>query len=162
MTGKLYSNFFDSQRENYPYILNGELINNDGELFQVSRIYKHSDQLTKSIEKLIDKYDATLAVSFLSYMMKYTIVFKQIALSIYGKGFDAFNNVLEYERQLCYITTGNASFRKCLEFVYKSFFSIEYKQIVLRSNRCRNIMSSAKIQPFFRKHNHNLGTYNQN
>ena len=154
--------FFDSQRENYPYILNGEFINNDEEPFQVNRFYKDSDQLIKSIEKKLDKYDETLAVSFSSYLMNYTIVFNQIARSIYSKGCDAFNNVLEYERQLCYIPTVNASFRKFLEFVYKSYFSIEYKEIVLSSNRCRNVMSSAKLQPFCRKCNRNLSTYNQN
>ena len=64
---------------------------------------------------MIDKYDETLEVLFSGYMMKYTMVFNQIKRSNYGKGCDAFNNILEYKGKLCYIPTGNACFRKCSE-----------------------------------------------
>ena len=60
----------DSQRYKYPFILNGEFVNNNGELFQVNRFYKDSDQLTKSIEKLTDNYNETFEVLFLGYMTK--------------------------------------------------------------------------------------------
>ena len=40
-----------SQREKYPFILNGEFFFNDGELYQVDRFYKYSDQSTNSNEK---------------------------------------------------------------------------------------------------------------
>ena len=42
----------DIQRNNYPFVLNGELKTNNGELFKVIRFYKESNQLTKSIEKV--------------------------------------------------------------------------------------------------------------
>ena len=47
----------DSQREKYPFILNGEFINNDGEPFQLKGFYKDSNQfqLILSIEKIIDR-----------------------------------------------------------------------------------------------------------
>ena len=73
-------------------------------------------------EKMIDKHDQTLEVMFSAYMIKYTMVFNQIKRSNYGKGCDAFNNILEYEGKLCYTPTGNACFRKCLEFVYRKEF----------------------------------------
>ena len=47
----------DSQRDIYPFNLNGEININDGEPLQVNRFYKDSDQLAKSIERMIDKYD---------------------------------------------------------------------------------------------------------
>ena len=45
----------DSQRDDFPFILHGEFIFNDGERFQVNRFYKEINQLTKSIEKMIDR-----------------------------------------------------------------------------------------------------------
>ena len=71
----------DSQRDKYPFKFNGDFIINGGEPFQVNRFYKDSEQLTKSIEKMIDKYDETLEVLFSGYMIKYTMVFNQIKRS---------------------------------------------------------------------------------
>ena len=65
------------------------------------------------------------------------MVFKQIARSIYGKGSDAFNNIIEYEGKLCYIPTGNACFKKRLEYIYKANFSREYNEIIQDSERCK-------------------------
>ena len=151
----------DSQRDNYPFILNGEFIINDGEPFQVNRFYKDYKQITKSIEKMIEKYDETLEVLFSSFMMKYTTVFNQIKRSNYGEGCDAFNNIVEYKGNLCSIPTGNACFRKCSEFIYKRDFSNEYKEFILDSDKCNNIMTSAKIQPFCREYNINLAVFNK-
>ena len=53
------------------------------------------------------------------------MVCKQIKRSKYGKGCDAYNNILKNEGQLCSIPTGNASFTKCLENIYKRDFSKE-------------------------------------
>ena len=69
---------------------------------------------------------------------------------------------LEYEGQLCYIPTGNTCFRMCLEEIYKSVFSNEYKKVILSSDRCKSIMTSAKIQPFFLKNRLDIGVYNLN
>ena len=149
----------DSQRDSYPFTLGGEIILKDGEPFQVSRLYKDSEQLTKSIERMIEKYDDSLEVVFSGYLTKYTTVFNQIKRSKYGKGCDAFNKNLEDVGQLCYIPTGNACFRKCLEFFQRRDFPNEYKEDILSSDRCKNIMASAKIQPFCRKYNINLGVY---
>ena len=81
----------DSQRDIYPFILNGKFIFNDGEPFQVVRFfYKDSDQLTKSIEKMIDEYDESLEVLFIGLMIKYTMIFNEMKCSSYGKGSDAF------------------------------------------------------------------------
>ena len=128
--------------------MKGKFIINDGELFQVYRFYKYSNQLTKSIAKMIDRYDEILEVLFSGYTIKCTTVFNQINGSSYGMGCDAFNKTLEYEGQFCYICTGNACFRICLENIYKRVFSNEDKELILSSDRCENIMTLAKIQPF--------------
>ena len=120
----------DSQRDNLPFILNVEFLINDGQSFQVKRFYKDSDQLTKSIEKKIDKKHHTLEVSFSGDRINYTKNFNEIKRSNYRKGCDASNNILEYEGHLCYIHTGNACFRKSSEYIYKGDFSIEYKDFI--------------------------------
>ena len=89
------------------------------------------------------------------------MVFNQIKRSNYGKGCDAFKKILQYGGQLCYIPSGKACFMKCLDFIYKRGFSNEYKEFILRSDSFKKI-TSAKIQPFCRKNNLNLGIYNQN
>ena len=142
-----------SQRDKYPYILNGEFIVYDGEPFQVNRFYKDSEQITKSIEKMIDKYHETLEVLFLGFMMKYTMIFKQLKGSNNGEGYDEFNNILENKGNVCCIPTGNACFRKCSEFIYKKDFSNEYKKFILDSDRCKNVLTSAKIQQFCGEYN---------
>ena len=68
----------DSQRDKFPFILNGEFIINDGEPFQINRLHKDSNQLAKSIEKKINKYDESLEVLFSGYIIKYTMMFNQI------------------------------------------------------------------------------------
>ena len=80
----------DSQRDNCFLLFSGELIINDGEPFQLNRFYEDSNQLIKSNEKMIDRYDERLEVLFSGSMIKFTNVFNQITRSIYGKACDAF------------------------------------------------------------------------
>ena len=42
---------------------------------------------------------------------------------------------------------------------YLQFFSREYREFIQGSDRCKNIMTAAKMQPFCRKHNNDLGVY---
>ena len=131
--------------------MNGEFFINDGEPFQVNTFYNGSDQLTKSVEKVIDKQDETLEMFFSVYIIKYTMVCNQIKRSIYGKGCDAFNNVLEDKRQLCYIPTGNACFRKCFAYNNKRDFPNEYKEFIQDYDRCKK-MTLARVQSFSKKY----------
>ena len=90
------------------------------------------------------------------------MIINQIKRSNNGKKCDAFKNILENKGKLFYIPTGSACFRKCLEFIYKKDFSNENKEFILSFDRCKNIMTSAKTQPFRRKYNIELGVYKRN
>ena len=90
------------------------------------------------------------------------MIFNQIKRSNYGKGCDGFNNKLKYKGHVCYLPTGNAFFRKFLEYIYERDSSNEHKEFILDADRCKTIMTSAKIQPFCMKYNINLGVYNKN
>ena len=142
--------------------MNGEFLNNHGEASQKNRFYKGSNQIIKSIEEMIDRCDETLEVPFPGYMRKYTMVFNQTERSNYCKGCELFNNVLEYEGQLCYTPTGNACLGKCLECIYEKGFSIEYKECILSSDICKYKMTLAKFQPLCMKYGLDIGVCNLN
>ena len=69
--------------------------------------------------------------------------------------------IIEYKRNLCYIPEENNCFKKCDEFIYKKEFSQKYHEFIAYSKRNKNIMTQAKIQPFCKKHEINLGIYDQ-
>ena len=51
---------------------------------------------------------------------------------------------------------------KCVEYKYEGGFPYEYKEIILDSDGCKNIMTLAKVQPFFRIYDLDIGVYNLN
>ena len=59
-----------------------------------------------------------------------------------------------------YLPEENECFRKCLEYKCKLDFSQQYREFIKESKRNKTIMTSAKIQPFCKKRNINLGVYN--
>ena len=52
----------DAGKDKNPFILNGEIKINGEERSLTYRFYKDVEQLTKAIEKMIDKYDESLEV----------------------------------------------------------------------------------------------------
>ena len=98
---------------------------------------------------MIDKYDETLQWSFSGFMVKYTMVFNQIKRSIYGRGYDAFNKILEWKRTALLNTHGNACFRKCLEYIQKGGFSNEFKESIGGFDKCNNIMTLVQCSTIF-------------
>ena len=70
---------------------------------------------------------------------------------------------LDYEGQLCFLPTGNACFRKCLDYICKRNFSHEYKEFILSSDRCENTNNdTSKSSLIFMKHGIDIGVYNLN
>ena len=92
-------------------------------------------------------------------MKKYTVAFNQIIPSNYGKGSDAFNNILEYEGNFCYTPTKNACIGKCLKYNYKRVFSRKYREFIQNSERSKNIVTLARVQAICRKQNLDIGVY---
>ena len=147
-------------KDGYPFILKGEIRINDNDPSMINAFFKDAEQLDKRIEKINEHYDESLTITFTGELIKYTKIFDKVRRSNYGTGCDSFKKIIEYQGNLCYIPEENECFRKCLEFIYKKDFSQQYRDFVKESQRNKNIMTSAKIQPFCRKHNINLGVYN--
>ena len=150
---------FKNIKDGYPFILKGEIRINDNDPSMINAFFKDAEQLDKRIEKINEHYDESLAITFTGELIKYTKIFDKVKRSNYGTGCDSFKKIVEYQGNLCYITEENECFRKCLEFIYKKDFSQEYCEFIRESQRNKNIMTSAKIQPFCKKHNIDLGIY---
>ena len=89
----------------------------------ISAFFQDGEQLDKRIEKINDKYDETLNISFMGELIRYTKTFNKIQQSNYGTGCDSFKKIVEYRGNLCYIPEENKCFRKCLDFIYRKDFS---------------------------------------
>ena len=153
---------FKNIKDGYPFILKGEIRINDNDPSMINAFFKDAEQLDQRIEKINEHYDETLEITFTGILIKYTKIFNKVKRSNYGTGCDSFKKIVEYRGNLCYIPEENECFRKCIEFIYKKDYSNEYHEFVIDSKRNKNIMTSAKIQPFCKKHNFNLSIYNIN
>ena len=131
-------------KDGYPFILKGEIRINDNNPSMINAFFKDAQQLDKRIEKINDKYDETLNITFTGELIRYTKTFNKIKRSNYGTGCDSFKKIVEYRGNLCYIPEENECFRKCLEFIYKKDFSQQYCDFIKESQRNKNIMTSAK------------------
>ena len=151
---------FKNIKDGYPFILKGEIRINDNDTSTINAFFKDAEQLDKRIDKINDKYDETLNITFTGELIRYTKTFNKIKRSNLGVGCDVFKKIAEYRGNLCYIPEENECFRKCLEFIYKKDFSQQYCDFIKESQRNKIIMTSAKTQPFCKKHIINLGVYN--
>ena len=93
-------------------------------------------------------------------MIKYTLVFNKVKRSNYGTGCDIQQKIIEYKSDLVYIPKATECFRKCIDSIYQKDYSRDYREFIKQSDRCKNIMTQAKIQPICRKYNLNLRVYN--
>ena len=148
---------FKNIKDGYPFILKGEIRINDNDPSMINAFFRDAEQLDKRIEKINEHYDESLTITFTGELIKYTKIFEKVRRSNYGTGCDSFKKIIEYRGNLCYIPEENECFRKCLEFKYKKDFSQGYREFIRESQRNKNIMTSAKIQPFCKKHDINLG-----
>ena len=128
----------------------------------LNAFFSNRDALIERIEKINERYDETVPIIFTGIVIKYTKSFNKIRRSYYGTGCDSFKKIVEYRGVLCYIPEENECFRKCLEFIYKKDFTEKYHDFIKNSKTTKNIMTSAKIQPFCKKYGINLGVYNIN
>ena len=137
--------------DEYPFILKGELKINDKESSMINAFFSNRDALIERIEKINERYDESVPITFTGIVIKYTKSFNKIRRSYYGTGCDSFKKVVEYRGNLCYIPEENECFRKCLEFIYKKDFTKKYHDFIKNSKTTKNIMTSAKIEPFCKK-----------
>ena len=86
--------------------------------------------------------------------------FKKVNRSQYGRGTDFKQDIVEYIGNNCYIPTSSNCFIKCINYFTKKYYTEEFLTFIRAEQRRSNVMTSARIQHFCRKHNINIGCYN--
>ena len=85
--------------------------------------------------------------------------FKKVNRSQYGRGTDFKRDFVEYIGNNCYNPTSGNCFIKCINYFTKKDYTEEFLTFIRTEQRRSNVMTSARIQPFCKKHNINIGCY---
>ena len=68
--------------------------------------------------------------------------------------------IVEYHGQNCYIPTGVHCFIKCNKYFTDKDYTEEFSTFIRTEKNRSRVMTSARIQPFCRKYNDNIGYFN--
>ena len=100
-------------------------LGDEGEIDTI-RFFKDCDELAKCMNKKLDKYDDHPSIYYTGNVYRYFRNFKRVNRSEHGRGANEFNNILEYEGENCDIPSGNGCLLKCIDYIFKKDFSLEY------------------------------------
>ena len=112
------------------------------------------------INSIDEGYDAGDCI-FNGYIYKLnTPHFNKVNRSQYGNGCSFDKIIIEYRGNNCYIPTKGYCLVKCINYLTGQDYKQEYLDFIRNEKRRTNIMTMARIQPFCRANNINLGYYN--
>ena len=122
--------------------------------------FRNMEAFESYINKIDDGYDADDTI-FNGYIYKIdTPQFNKVKRSEYGNGCDFKHEIIEYRGNNCFIPTKGYCFVKCINFLTGQDYKDKYLEFIRNEKRRSNIMTKARIQPFCRANNINLGYYN--
>ena len=99
-------------------------------------------------------------VAFTGYVYKLdTPEINVVKRSVYAKGTNYMQEIVEYRGQNCYIPTSGMCFIKCNSYRTKKDYTVEFSTFIRTEKRKSNFMASARIQPFCRNYNINIGCF---
>ena len=120
---------------------------------------KNMDDFERYINAIDVDYDSE-GVTFSGYVYKlYTPHFKVAKRSAYGRGTNYTQEIVEYLRQNCYIPTSGMCFIKCRNYFAKKDYTEDFLTFIRTEQRRSSVMTSARIQPFCKKYNINIGCF---
>ena len=112
------------------------------------------------INSIDQDYDSEDSI-FNGYIHKIdTPQFNKVNRSQYGNGCSFDKIIVEYQGNNCFIPTKGYCFVKCINFLTGQGYKQQYLEFIRNEQRRSNIMTKARIQPFCRANNINLGYYN--
>ena len=85
--------------------------------------------------------------------------FTLVHRSKYGNSCDFKHQFFEYPGNNCYIRTKRYCFVKCINFITDEDYKQQYLGFIRKERTLSNIMTKARIQPFCRANNNNLGYF---
>ena len=121
--------------------------------------FKNMYDFERYINAIDIDYDSE-DVIFTGYVYKLdTPQFKVVKRSAYGKGTNHMQEIVEYHGQNCYIPTSGMCFIKCINYFTKKDYTEEFLAFIRSEQRRSNVMTSARVGSFCRKHNINIGCF---
>ena len=112
------------------------------------------------INSIDENYDSEDSI-FDGYIYKpNTPKFKKVHRSQYGNGCSFDKIIIEYRGNNCFIPTKGYCFVKGINYLTGQDYKQGYLEFIPNEERRCNIMTMARIQPFCRANNINLGYYN--
>ena len=121
--------------------------------------FKNMDDFERYINAIDVDYDRE-DVTFSGYVYKLnTPHFKIVKRSVYGRGTNYTQEIVEYLGQNCYIPTSGMCFIKCINYFTKKDYTEEFLTFIRTEQRRSTVMTSARIQPFCEKYNINIGCF---
>ena len=149
----------DMQKLTNGFFTNGYFtLGEEGEI-DTNRFFKNSNELSEFIDKILDKYDDHPSIYYTGNIFRYFKKFKRVNRSEHGRGANEFNNILEYKGQNCYIPSGNGCFLKCINYIFKKDFSIQYFEFIKSYKRRTNVMTRCRIPEFCTRYKIDIGIY---
>ena len=121
--------------------------------------FRNIDDFESYINSIDQDYDSKDAF-FKGYVYKIkTPQFNKVNRSQYGNGCDFKHEIIEFRRNNCFIPTKGYCFVKCINFLTGQDHKKHYFDFIRNEKRRSNIMTKARIQPFCRANNFNLGYF---
>ena len=152
----------DMEKLKNDFFTNGYFsLDEEGEI-DTNRFFKNSDELTKFIDKILDKYDDHPSIYYTGDIYRYFRNFKRVNRSDHGRGADEFNDIEEYKGKNCYIPSGNGCFLKCINHIFDKDFSTEYFEFMKSYKRRPNVMARCRIPEFCKRYKIDIGIYDLN
>ena len=132
-----------------------------GEVEQKTNIrFKNNDDFESYIFAIDNSHYDSDDVVFTGWLYKLnTPDYKKVNRSQYGRGTHFKQDNVEYVGNNCYIPTSGICFTKCINYFSKKDYTEEFLTFIRTEQRRSNVMTSARIQPFCRKYNINIGCY---
>ena len=122
--------------------------------------FRNMDDYEAYINSIEQDYDSDDTI-FNGYINKInTPQFNKVNRSQYGNGCSFDKIIIEYRGNNCFIPTKGYCFVKCINFITGEDYIAQYLDFIRNETRRSNIMTKARIQPFCKANNIDIGYYN--
>ena len=121
--------------------------------------FKNMVDFEAYINYIDEDYDAEDAILNGHIYKIITLQFNKVNRSQYGNGCSFDKIIVEYRGNNCFIPTKEYCFVKCVNFLTGQDYKQKYLDFIRSEQRRSNIMTKARIQPFCRANNINLGYF---
>ena len=128
---------------------------------QTNISFRNMDDFEAFINAFDEGYYAEDAI-FNGYIYKIDAPrFKKVNGSQYVNGCDFKLEIIEYRGNICFIPTKGYRFVECINFLTVEDYKEQYLDFIRSEQRRSNIMTTARIQPFCRANNIDLGYFDR-